>query len=75
MTTRPTAEQINAALSRAAWAARARTRYPDHMAELPRGVDDCELGEDGWFHIGWIGVVGEPEAWDVLSDPDTAQSR
>jgi hypothetical protein len=58
---RPTADQINAALSRAATAARERTRFTDRIAEFPRGVADCERVEDGWFHIGWIGVVGEPE--------------
>jgi len=73
MTTRPTADQINAAMHRAADAAKERTRYPDRIAEFPRGVDDCEPAEDGWFHIGWIGVVGEPDEWDVLYDPVTDQ--
>jgi hypothetical protein len=73
MTTRPTADQINAAMHRAADAAKERTRYPDRIAEFPRGVDDCEPAEDGWFHLGWIGVVGEPDEWDVLYDPVTDQ--
>jgi len=75
MTTRPTVEQITAAMHRAAEAARTRTRYPDRIAEFPRGVDDVVLAEGGWWHIGWVGVVGEPEEWDVLYDPETDQGR
>jgi hypothetical protein len=65
MTTRPTAEQITEAMHRAADAARHRTRYPDRIAEFPRGADDLERAEDGWWHIGWIGVVGEPVTDEV----------
>jgi hypothetical protein len=75
MTIRPTAEQINEALTLAAWAAGDRTRYTDRIAQFLRGVDDCTLGKDGWFHIGWIGVVREPEEWDVLYDPVTEEGR
>jgi hypothetical protein len=75
MTTCPTAEQITAAMHRATSVARTRTRYPDRIAEVPRGVDDVESAEDGWFYIGWIGVVGEPDEWDVLYDPAADQGR
>jgi hypothetical protein len=66
---RPTKDQINDAMHRATWAARERTRSPDRIAEFPRGVDDCEEIENCWFHIGWIGVIGEPEEWDVHYAP------
>jgi hypothetical protein len=75
MTERPTAERITDAMHQAADAARARTRSPDRLAEFPRGVDDVEEREDGWLHIGWIGVVGEPDEWDVLFHPETNQGR
>jgi hypothetical protein len=75
MTTRATTEQITEAMHRAAQVAREHTRYPDRIAEFPRGVDDCEPVEDGWWHIGWIGVVGEPEEWDVLYDPEREEGR
>jgi hypothetical protein len=71
----PTPEQIDAAIHRAAEAARAHTRYPDRIAEFPRGLDDCEPAEDGRWHIGWVGAVGEPEEWDVLYDPRTKRGR
>ncbi|MFL5760315.1 MAG: helix-turn-helix domain-containing protein [Thermomicrobiales bacterium] len=34
----PIADQITAAMQRAAWAARERTRSPDRIAKFPRGV-------------------------------------
>jgi hypothetical protein len=71
----PTNEQITDAMHRAAAVARTRTRYPDRITEFPRGVDDCEPVDDTWFHIGWIGVIGEPEEWDVLYDPVTDEGR
>ncbi|MFL5759114.1 MAG: hypothetical protein ACJ789_05205 [Thermomicrobiales bacterium] len=75
MTTRPTAEQITDALHRAAWAARERACYPVASASFRVGVDDVEATDDGRFHIGWIGVIGEPEEWDVLNDPTADQGR
>jgi hypothetical protein len=75
MSPRPTTEQLTDAKHRAADAARTRTRYPDRIAAFPRGVDDVDEVEDGWFHIGWVGVVGEPEEWDVLYDPATDEGR
>jgi hypothetical protein len=71
MIARPTAEQITDAMHRAAWAAREHTRSPDRIAEFPRGVVDVEAPADDWFHIGWIGVIGEPEKWDALYRPET----
>ncbi|MFL5761375.1 MAG: hypothetical protein ACJ789_16765 [Thermomicrobiales bacterium] len=71
----PTKDQVTAAMQRAAWAARAHTRYPERIAEFPRGVDDCESAEDGWFHFGWVGVTGEPDEWQVLYDPVTDEGR
>jgi len=56
MTKRPTKDQITEAIHRAADAAKARTRYPDRIAEFPRGVDDVEDPKDGWFHIGLAGL-------------------
>jgi hypothetical protein len=61
MTERPTKEQIDAAMQRAADAARELTRYPDCIAEFSRGIDVLGAPEDGWFHIGPVGVVAEPE--------------
>jgi hypothetical protein len=75
MTLAPTTEQITAAMQRAAWAAQSLTRYPDRIVEFPHGVDDCEPAEDGWWHIGWVGVIGEPEEWDVLYDPASDEGR
>jgi hypothetical protein len=71
----PTKEQITDAIHRAAEVARTRTRYPDRIAEFPRGINYIEEPEDGWWHIGWVGVVGEPEEWDVLYDPVTNVGR
>jgi hypothetical protein len=66
-------DQITGALRRAADAACQLTRYPDRVAEFPRGVGDVEPEEGGWLHIGWICVVGEPDEWDVLFDPVTVE--
>jgi hypothetical protein len=60
ITRHPTADQIDEAMHRAAAVARTRTRYPDRIAEFPRGVDDCEEAEAGWWHIGWLVVAGAP---------------
>jgi hypothetical protein len=68
-------EQITEAMHRAADAAREHTRNPDRIAEFPLAPDDCEPTEDGWWHIGWVGVIGEPEEWDVLYDPVADQGR
>jgi hypothetical protein len=75
MTAHPTTDQINTALTRAAWVARERTRYPDRLAELSLLSESSEFKGDGWWLIGWIGVVGEPEERNVLHDPETDQGR
>jgi hypothetical protein len=75
MTEAPTPEQIDAAMKRARDAAHDRTRYPDRIAEFPHGVEDVEAPEDGWFHIGWIGVVGELDEWLMYYNPATDQGR
>jgi hypothetical protein len=75
MTARPTKEQINAALDRAAEAARERTRTRARITMLPLPPHDCELIEERWFLIGWIVVVAEPEEWSVFYDPLTDEGR
>jgi hypothetical protein len=75
MPARPTAEQIDAAIHRAADAARALTRYPDRITMLPVPPTDDDLVDERFWFIGWIVVVGEPEQWDVLYDPVTDEGR
>jgi hypothetical protein len=75
MTERPTKDQIDEAIHRAAEVARERTHSPDRITMLPLPPHDCELIEERWFLIGWIVVVGEPEDWDVLYDPVTDEGR
>jgi hypothetical protein len=75
MAIRPTAEQITAAMHRAADAARKLTRHSDRIVPLLRSVDGVEPADDGWWHNGWIGVVGETEEWDVLYQPETDDGR
>jgi hypothetical protein len=69
MSDAPNTEQINAALSRAADAARERTPYPErllrHLQRPPERIDER------WWLIGHIRVLGQPERWDVLYDPET----
>ncbi|MFL5760265.1 MAG: hypothetical protein ACJ8FM_18985 [Xanthobacteraceae bacterium] len=71
----PTLEQITAAMQRAAWAARERTRYPDRIAEVPLAPEDCAPADDGFWHMGWIGVSGESEDWEVHYNPETDEGR
>jgi hypothetical protein len=71
----PTAEQIDAAIHRAAEAARALTRYPDCITMLPTPPGDDDLVDERFWFIGWIVVVGEPDEWDVLSGPVTEAGR
>jgi hypothetical protein len=75
MTARPTKDQINEAMHRAAEAARECTRDPNRITMPPLPPHDCELIEERWFLIGWIVVLGEPEEWDVLYDPVTDEGR
>jgi hypothetical protein len=75
LTERLIAEEIGAAIDRAAEAACSLSRHADRITLLPRPPHDCELVEERWFHIGWIGVVREPEEWDVLYDPVTEEGR
>jgi hypothetical protein len=70
MMSRPTAEQIDSAIHRAADAARALTRYPDRITMLPTPPGDDDLVDERFWLIGWIVVVGEPEEWGVLYDPE-----
>jgi hypothetical protein len=75
MPNRPTAEQIDEAIHRAAAATRALTRYPDRITMLPVPPHDDDLVDERFWFIGWIVVVGEPEEWDVLYDPVTDEGR
>jgi hypothetical protein len=31
--------------------------------------------DDRWWLIGWNGVVGEPEEWPELDDPETDEGQ
>jgi hypothetical protein len=62
VTTRPTADQITKALSRAVETAREHTKYPDRILkkQLPKyGSEPC--GER-WSLIGQIRVLGQPSS-------------
>jgi hypothetical protein len=74
-TAKPTAEQIDIAIQRAAEAARALTRSPDRITLLLVPPTDDDLVDGRFWFIGWIVVVGEPEQWDVLYDPVTDEGR
>jgi hypothetical protein len=72
-TSPPTPEHITAALKRAAEAARELTPYPDrvlrHPLRPPARIDAR------WWLIGHLRVLGQPEQWDVLYDPETDEGR
>jgi hypothetical protein len=75
MSTRPTKDQINDALSRAAHAARDHTPYPERLLKHPLASHSAERRGERWWFIGWVRVSGEPEEWEVLYDPLTAQGK
>jgi hypothetical protein len=75
MTTRPTNEQIRAALSRAADAACERTTYPDRVLKQQLPKHASERLDERWWLIGHIRVLGGPEEWEVLYDPETDEGR
>jgi hypothetical protein len=75
MANRPTTDQINAALTRAADAARERTQYPDRILKHPLPQHDCERRGARWWLIGHLRVLGQPDEWQVLYDPVTDQGR
>jgi hypothetical protein len=66
---KPTSEQIDAAIHRAADAARNLTRYPDRITMMPVPPTEDDLVDGRFWFIDWIVVVGEPDQWDVLYDP------
>lgn len=75
MNRRPTADQIDAALSRAADAARELTQYPDRILKQPLPQHGSERRGERWWLIGHIRVLGQPDEWDVLYDPETDEGR
>jgi hypothetical protein len=66
MTTRPTTEQTNAALTRAATAARELRKYPDRILKQPLPQLGSERRGERWWLIGHIRGLGEPKRWDAL---------
>jgi hypothetical protein len=75
MTTRPTKDQINAALDRAAIAARDHTTHSSRLLKSPLPKHGSERRGGRWWMIGHIRVLGESELWDVLYDPVTDEGR
>jgi hypothetical protein len=75
MTGRPTAEQINSALARAADAAREHTKYPDRILKQPLPQHGSERRGERWWLIGYIRVLGQSKQWEVLYDPRTDAGR
>jgi hypothetical protein len=72
---RPTTVQINAALKRAASAARDLTKYPDRILAMPLPKHVSERFEGRWWLIGSVRVLEEAERWDVLYDPETDEGQ
>jgi hypothetical protein len=75
MSARPTVDQINAALKRAADAAREHVKYPDRVLALPLPKHASERFDERWWKIGYVRVLGQQERWDVLLDPETNEGR
>jgi hypothetical protein len=75
VSTRPTVDQINAALKRAATAAREVTEYPDRILKHPLPQHGSERCDGRWWLIGHVRVLGQPERWEVLYDPATDEGR
>jgi hypothetical protein len=75
MSNRPTTDQINAALSRAADAARERTTYPDRILKQPLPQHGSERRGERWWLIGHPRVLGQPDEWQALYDPETDERR
>jgi hypothetical protein len=75
MTNQPTRDQINAALTRAAAAARERTTYPDRILNQPLPKHGSDRIGECWWLIGHIRVLGQPERWEVWFDPETDEGR
>jgi hypothetical protein len=69
----PTTEQVTAALKRAQDAARELTPHPDRLLRHP--LRPPERIDERWWLIGHIRVLGQPEGWQVLYDPETDQGR
>jgi hypothetical protein len=67
MTSRPTVQQVDVAIHRAADAARTLTRYPDRITMLPVPPTDEDLVDERFWFIGWIVVVGEPHTHILIS--------
>jgi hypothetical protein len=75
MTTRPTKEQINAALDRAANTARAQATHGDRILKHPLAAHRCEARGERWWMIGWIRILGESVEWEVWCGPMTNEGR
>ena len=71
----PTVDQINAALSRAADAARELTQYPDRILKHPLSQHGSERRGERWWLIGYVRVLGQAERWEVHYDPETDRGR
>jgi hypothetical protein len=71
----PTTDQINAALTRAADAAREHTKFPERILKQPLPQHGSERRGERWWLIGHIRVLGQSERWEVLYDPETDEGR
>jgi hypothetical protein len=72
---KPAPEQIDAAIHRAAEAARAVTRSPDRITMVPVPPTDDDLVDERFWFIRGIVVVAESEEWSVFYDPTTTEER
>jgi hypothetical protein len=75
VTAPPSKDQINAALDRAAVAARDHTKHSSRLLKSPLPKHASEPRGERWWLIGHIRVLGESELWDVLYDPVTDRGK
>ncbi len=71
----PSKDQIHDALKRAMDAVKPQVTYPERILRQPN--HHPEPRGEHWWHGGWLRVLGEDQAWDVLYDPvtDTGRAR
>jgi hypothetical protein len=75
MSAKPTTDLINTALKRAADAARELTPYPERILKQSLPKHGSERRGERWWLIGQIRVLGKPEQWEVLYDPEAGEGR
>jgi hypothetical protein len=64
---------MHEARKRAHEAARELSPYPDRLLRHP--CRPPERRGERWWSIGHIRLLGQPERWDVLYDPETDDGR